>query len=60
MSEIDHELEAAIERSGPERVMERAYSIGWGGANGMPPKWVWWMICHELGPQEKEGPEPKP
>ena len=47
MSEIDDELEAAIDEVGRERVFTRAANMGW--STGMlPPKWVWWQIVCDL------------
>lgn len=43
---MDHELEAAIEDVGREKVFQRARENGWG--NDTPPVWVWWLIVNEL------------
>ena len=44
---MDHELEAAIDAVGRDRVFDAAKANGW--INGMvPPKWVWWEIVAQL------------
>jgi len=42
MSEVDEDLEKAIDDVGRDRVFDRAASLGWTGAP--PPRWVWWRI----------------
>lgn len=47
MSEMNDELEKAIDEVGREKVFQRATEVGWRYGEP-PPKWVWWLIIAEL------------
>lgn len=54
MSEIDHELEALIDRAGRDAVFSRARALGW---SSPPPKWVWQGICADIIQRRGSGAE---